>query len=340
MPKTRRPFCSPDCLVLAIAAAILFAASWLLSTPLGIAANIAFFALLGAITFIRQRADCARRLLWSVVGVSLTGLSASGIDIGIQWGKDRFFQFVAAELDWPFFAIVLLLGAFAILGDSISIPMVPKSKENQRPQSTNPSPPPSERPRINSPGISTQGFIVSSDLYEYSIKQEHYEEVMGPEGSAFLDSLIRSDFLAKLPEGTWAKFIGDQIIAFFYRSDVAHAFSRDFLLASQRNNLGKIQSISQRHYRVGICAGEVTWIKNEKGDVIDISSSAIRNAVRLEGKCIPGSILICPKTWASLADEERDWFVTRNGVSGKPHEGQIFPVVYERKVVDPPSWWG
>lgn len=120
------------------------------------------------------------------------------------------------------------------------------------------------------------------------------------------------------------KGTGDGAILALDSPAEASLFAEKLHHAAERHNRGKDVPLAQRHFRVGIWPGKIA-IKPEphgKGfpTTFDFAGTAIANAVRLEGACTTGEVLIGYDAWADLPKATRDLYGREELVKGKRDE--------------------
>jgi class 3 adenylate cyclase len=128
---------------------------------------------------------------------------------------------------------------------------------------------------------------------------------------------------------------GGAVLA-FESAEVASRFAEALHRAAQEHNLGKDVGLAQRHFRIGICSGEIVPERRTTtgGDFLGFvfAGKAVADAVRLETACRTGEVLICGETWAQLPASLRKLYGPEELVHGKRSE-QIR--VHRRRVIDP-----
>jgi class 3 adenylate cyclase len=137
------------------------------------------------------------------------------------------------------------------------------------------------------------------------------------------------------------KDTGDgRIIAFKSVKD-AHLFAESLHHKAASHNLTRSYPLAQRHFRVGIHAGEVAISAPESRDLDghgqDFCGTVVANAVRLVDKkaCMTGQVLIESHSWAALPEELRRLYGPEECVAGKREETFL---VHRRKVIEPAPW--
>jgi class 3 adenylate cyclase len=135
------------------------------------------------------------------------------------------------------------------------------------------------------------------------------------------------------------KNTGDGAIIALDSAEEASRFAEALQLAAQVHNLQKDVPLARRHFRVGIWTETIVLDRQATatGGFIgfEMAGAAIANAVRLEGACRTGEVLISPDTWGDLPRAMRKLYGAQEEVKGK--RGERFRA-HRRKVVDPASW--
>jgi class 3 adenylate cyclase len=187
--------------------------------------------------------------------------------------------------------------------------------------------------------------VVVVDLSRYSDIGKELEQQFGVratrELNAQVQGLIKSALenvgvtVQQLPY----KNTGDGAIIALNSAEVASRFAEALHLAARTHNLKKDVPLAQRHFRVGIWTDTIMLDRQATagGEFIgfEMAGTAIANAVRLEGACKTGEVLISPDTWGDLPKPMRKLYGDQEEVKGK--RGERFKA-HRRKVVDPAPW--
>jgi class 3 adenylate cyclase len=140
-------------------------------------------------------------------------------------------------------------------------------------------------------------------------------------------------------DGLPCKGTGDGAIIALDTAELGSTFAEMLHLQAARHNQGKGVDLAQRHFRVGIWSGKIVLQPQPggKGQPVsfDFAGTAIANAVRLEGACKTGEVLISADTWANLPPPARHLYGREEIVKGKRNE--VFPA-HRRRVTDPAPW--
>jgi hypothetical protein len=142
---------------------------------------------------------------------------------------------------------------------------------------------------------------------------------------ALADAGISSD-------GLPYKGTGDGAIIALDTAEQGSAFAEKLHHQAAHHNKGKGVELAQRHFRVGVWSGKIVLEPQTRGKG---QPAAFANAVRLEGACKTGEVLISSDTWANLPPAARDLYGREEIVKGKRNEE--FPA-HRRRVTDPASW--
>jgi class 3 adenylate cyclase len=186
--------------------------------------------------------------------------------------------------------------------------------------------------------------IVVVDLSRYSDIAKDLEQQLGARAVRDLNTQIQG-FITRALETAGVvvnelpyKNTGDGAIVALETSEKASRFAETLHEAAQAHNLKKDPS-AQRHFRVGIWTDTVILDRQETagGHFVgfEMAGTAIANAVRLEGACRTGEVLISPDTWGDLPKAMRKLYGDQVEVKGK--RGERFRA-HRRKVVDPAPW--
>jgi class 3 adenylate cyclase len=140
-------------------------------------------------------------------------------------------------------------------------------------------------------------------------------------------------------DGLPYKGTGDGAIIALDTAEQGSTFAEKLHLQAARHNQGKGVDLAQRHFRVGVWLGKIVLQPQPRGKgqpvSFEFAGTAIANAVRLEGACKTGEVLISSDTWANLAPPARGQYGREEIVKGKRNEE--FPV-HRRRVIDPAPW--
>jgi class 3 adenylate cyclase len=135
------------------------------------------------------------------------------------------------------------------------------------------------------------------------------------------------------------KGTGDGAIIALGTAAQASLFAEKLHKAAEERNLGRDVELAQRHFRVGIWPGKLLLRPEQRGKgyppTFDFAGTTIANAVRLEGACKTGEVLIGSEAWAALDTDARKWYGAEEIVKGKRDEK--FPA-HRRRVIAPAPW--
>jgi hypothetical protein len=135
------------------------------------------------------------------------------------------------------------------------------------------------------------------------------------------------------------KGTGDGAIIALNTPAEASLFAEKLHKAAEERNLGRDVELAQRHFRVGIWTGKVQLRPEPHGKgyptTFDFAGTTIANAVRLEGACKTGEVLIGYEAWADLPPDVRRWYGAEEIVKGKREEEFR---AHRRRVVAPAPW--
>jgi class 3 adenylate cyclase len=135
------------------------------------------------------------------------------------------------------------------------------------------------------------------------------------------------------------KGTGDGAIIALDTPAEASLFAEKLHKAAEERNLGRDVPLAQRHFRVGIWRGKLLLRPEPHGKgyptTFDFAGTAISNAVRLEGACTTGEVLIGSDVWADLPADDRKWYGAEELVEGKRAERFR---AHRRRVVAPAPW--
>jgi hypothetical protein len=135
------------------------------------------------------------------------------------------------------------------------------------------------------------------------------------------------------------KGTGDGAIIALDTAAEASLFAEKLHKAAEERNLGRDVELAQRHFRVGIWPGKLLLKPEPHGKgyptTFDFAGTTIANAVRLEGACKTGEVLIGSEAWAALDGDARKWYGGEEIVKGKRNEEFR---AHRRRVVAPAPW--
>lgn len=98
------------------------------------------------------------------------------------------------------------------------------------------------------------------------------------------------------PDSTPFKSTGDGAIIALNTAAEASLFAEKLQKAAEERNVVRDVELAQRHFRVGIWPGKLLLRPEKRGrgypTTFDFSGTTIANAVRLEGACRTGEVLI------------------------------------------------
>jgi class 3 adenylate cyclase len=180
------------------------------------------------------------------------------------------------------------------------------------------------------------------DLARYSDICKELEQHFGTEAVVTVNNQIRSLIHGALAEADLDvdqvpyKGTGDGAIVVLDNSKDASVFAENLHLAAEEHNRGKDVELAQRHFRVGVFTGPIILHPGKgRNRAIDFAGGVIGNAVRLEGACMTGEVLIDSETWANLPPELRKLYGPAEAVKGKRKEQFQ---AHRRKVAAPAPW--
>jgi hypothetical protein len=135
------------------------------------------------------------------------------------------------------------------------------------------------------------------------------------------------------------KGTGDGAIIALDTAAEASLFAEKLHKAAEERNLGRDVELAQRHFRVGIWPGKLLLRPEPHGKgyptTFDFAGTTIANAVRLEGACKTGEVLVGSEAWAELGADGRKWYGAEEIVKGKRNEEFR---AHRRRVIAPASW--
>jgi hypothetical protein len=180
------------------------------------------------------------------------------------------------------------------------------------------------------------------DLSRYSDICKELEQHFGTEAVVTVNNQVRNLIHVALAEAGLEvdkvpfKGTGDGAILVLDSSMGASVFAEKLHLAAEEHNRGKDIVLAQRHFRVGVFTGPIVLQpgkgRNKAGE---FAGGVIGNAVRLEGACKTGEVLIDAESWADLSPELRKLYGAAEAVKGKRDEQFQ---AHRRKVVAPAPW--
>ena len=208
-----------------------------------------------------------------------------------------------------------------------------------------PSGPRKQRMSVKTSSEAVRKTVVVVDLSRYSDIGKELEQHSGPaavrELNAQIHGLIRSalETAGVAAEPLPYKNTGDGAIIALDGAEPASRFAEALHLAARAHNLKKDVPLAQRHFRVGVWTDTIVLDREATPAgrivVFELAGTAVANAVRLEGACRTGEVLISPDTWADLPGDMRRLYGDQEEVKGK--RGERFRA-HRRKVVDPAPW--
>jgi class 3 adenylate cyclase len=140
-------------------------------------------------------------------------------------------------------------------------------------------------------------------------------------------------------DGLPYKGTGDGAIIALDTPEQAAIFAEKLHAEAANHNRGKNVPLAQRHFRVGVWSGKIVLQPepSRKGlpPRFDFAGSSIGFAVRLEGACKTGEVLISSDTWANLPAGVRALYGPEEVVKGKRAEEFRG---HRRRVTDPAPW--
>jgi hypothetical protein len=135
------------------------------------------------------------------------------------------------------------------------------------------------------------------------------------------------------------KGTGDGAIIILDTADQGSLFAERLQLDAQRHNLNKDVPLAQRHFRIGVSTGKIILQRldhvTRRPLGFDFAGTVIANAVRLEGACKTGEVLVSSDTWANLPQEVRKLYGPEEIVKGKRDESFR---AHRRRVTPPAPW--
>jgi hypothetical protein len=191
----------------------------------------------------------------------------------------------------------------------------------------------------------TDKAVVVVDLSRYSDSARELEQHVGAPAVRELNAQIQGFIASALKAIGLAgyqlpyKNTGDGAIIALDTAEQASRFAEALHQAAHAHNLRKEVPLAQRHFRVGIWTDAIILNRqaNAEGQFIgfEMAGTAIANAVRLEGACRTGEVLIGPDTWGDLPKAMRKQYGDQEEVKGK--RGERFRA-HRRNVVNAAPW--
>ena len=219
----------------------------------------------------------------------------------------------------------------------------PQSEESNMTDHAEPSPGGKNEPQGNEAVVVK--VVVVVDLSRYSDIARLLQQQLGPTAVAELQTQIERLIHAQLdavgidPSQIPYESTGDGAIIALHDSATASQFGEKLHRAAEKYNQQRSEELAQRHFRVGIWSDNVLIREktNNAGQRVGlkVTGIAISNAVRLEGACTTGEVLIGSDAWADLSREDRRAYGNEEEVNGK--RGESFRV-HRRRIVDPAPW--
>jgi len=187
-----------------------------------------------------------------------------------------------------------------------------------------------------------QMAVVVADLHHYRDIAEELDKLVEAGGVSLLNKQIADMVATALrkieldPKVIPSIPTGDGSILGFATAEEACRFAEHLHRVADERNCGRTHLLHRRHFRVGICMDRIVHTRVQAvvdGSVLahKFDGLAVANASRLEGACITGEILICPKAWRDLPEDMRQHFgpVEKVGVKHGSMEA------HRRTVVEP-----
>lgn len=135
------------------------------------------------------------------------------------------------------------------------------------------------------------------------------------------------------------KKMGDGALIIFDMPVHASLFAKAYHEISHATNKGKRKRLNRRHFRIGIATGPVLIQEERSADGTllgyDMAGITISNAVRLEGACRTGEVMIDHAVYELLPNEEQSQYGNIEIVQGKRKEQFR---AHRRRVVPPAPW--
>ncbi len=187
--------------------------------------------------------------------------------------------------------------------------------------------------------------VVVIDLSRYSDICKELEQQLDVTAVAAVNDQVKSLIrlalaAAKIPsEEVPCKGTGDGAILALNSPAEASVFAEKLHKLAETHNRGKDVALAQRHFRVGIWSGKIAVQPEPHANgfptTFDFAGTAIANAVRLEGACSTGEVLIGFDAWADLPKATRALYGPEEIVNGKRNEEFR---AHRRRVVSPAGW--
>ncbi len=187
--------------------------------------------------------------------------------------------------------------------------------------------------------------VVVVDLSRYSDVCKQLEQQLGVTAIGALNDQIKELIGLGLAGASVApgsppyKSTGDGAIIALSTPAEASLFAEKLHKAAEEYNLGRDVELAQRHFRVGIWSGKLLLRPEPHGKgypaTFDFAGTTIANAVRLEGACKTGEVLIGSEAWAELSADVRKWYGGEEIVKGKRNEQFC---AHRRRVIAPAPW--
>jgi class 3 adenylate cyclase len=140
-------------------------------------------------------------------------------------------------------------------------------------------------------------------------------------------------------DGLPYKSTGDGAIIALETAQQGSLVAEKLHVEAANRNRGKNVPLAQRHFRVGVWSGKIVLQPQHRGEglppTFDFAGSSIGFAVRLEGSCKTGEVLISSDTWADLPTAVRALYGPEEVVKGKRTEEFR---AHRRRVTDPAQW--
>jgi class 3 adenylate cyclase len=177
--------------------------------------------------------------------------------------------------------------------------------------------------------------VVVVDMVGYGPAAKYVEEMIGQVGPRELNKQIHQLIGTALKdvridrEGVYYEKRGDGAAIALQNARDASRFAEALQREANAENIAKSMLLAQRHFRVGICTGEV-GLPLSLADGSEMTGNTLVTAVRLESACQPGGVMICQRTWDDLDDELRRPYAQcevkdKHGQSLKAFHRQVAP---------------
>ena len=188
-------------------------------------------------------------------------------------------------------------------------------------------------------------IVAVVDLSRYSDICKELEQQLDVTAVAAVNQQVKDLIFRALaaagvtPAGLPYKGTGDGAIIVLDTVDQGHQFAEHLHLEADKHNRFKDVPLARRHFRVGMWAGAILLQPQQgaAGELVgfDFAGTSIANAVRLEGACKTGEVLVGSDVWASLPPEVRVQYGAEEVVKGKRSEEFR---AHRRRVTPPASW--